>query len=110
MVEFQATYIVKKTRKKHLCCICNRTIPQGFSCRHTTGKSEGEFFNQYLCNTCWELQSKFPYSVCDWSEGYWSNDTFNDSCSDSCSEHKVSTPLQLLNKLNKKKKVLDITI
>lgn len=29
-----------------------------------------------------------------------SNDTFNDSCS----EHEVSTPLQLLNKLNKKEK------
>ena len=96
MVEFQATKIVKKTREAHQCCICNRTIPKGFSCRHATGKSEGEFFSQYLCNTCWELQSKFPDSVCDWWEGYWSNDTFNDSC---C-EHGVSTPLQLLNKLN----------
>ena len=100
MVEFQATKTVKKTRKAHQCCICNRTIPKGFSCFHTTGKSEGEFLSQYLCNTCWELQSKFPDSVCDWWEGYWSNDTFNDSCR----EHGVSTPLQLLNKLNKKEK------
>ena len=46
------------------------------------------------------IQSKFPDSVCDWWEGYWSNDTFNDSC---CG-YEVSTPLQLLNK------VLDITI
>lgn len=43
MVEFQATKIVKKTRKVHQCCICNRTIPKGFSCLHATGKSEGEF-------------------------------------------------------------------
>lgn len=27
MAEFQATKIVKKTRKTHQCCICNRTIP-----------------------------------------------------------------------------------
>lgn len=96
MIEFQATKIVKKTRKEHQCCICNRTIPKRFSCWHATGRSEGDFFNQYLCNTCWELQLKFPDSVSDWWEGYWSNDTF----SESCSELEVATPLQLLNKLN----------
>lgn len=43
MIEFQAVKIVRKTRKEHLCCICNRTIPKGFSCCHATGKSNGEF-------------------------------------------------------------------
>lgn len=99
MADFQTEKIVKRTRKKHLCSLCNRTIPQGFSCHCLTGKSEGEFFKLYLCNTCWELWSQFPDSVCDWWEGYLSNNAFNDSCD----EYEVSTPLQLLNKLNKEK-------
>lgn len=96
MVEFQESRKVKKTRKDHRCTICCRKIPKGFSCWHFTGKAEGKFFSNRLCNTCYELQRDFPDYVCDFNEGYFDSDTFIDSCS----ELGVATPLQLLNKLN----------
>lgn len=94
MIVFQFEKKVK-TRKEHQCCICCRKIPKGFTALNATGKCEEGFFNQYLCNTCYELQREFPDSVCDWEEGYWDSYVY----ADSLNEYGCATPLQLLNKL-----------
>lgn len=99
MLQFQTTKKVR-TRKEHHCCICLRKIPRGFHAINANGMSDGEFFNEYICNTCYELQAEFPESVCDFWEGYWDSDTFFESLS----EFDCETPLQLLTALRKQKK------
>lgn len=90
--------IIKKTRKIHECCLCERKIPKGFSAHFYTGiNEEDEFFNCYLCNTCEALSEEFSESVTDDWEGYFSAQTLLDCMN----ENGVHTPLQLLNKLRK---------
>lgn len=110
-VFFPSTTGEIESRCLHNCWTCKKLVytdadgSAGIQCLERLNCSNGDKWEaddntKYVQEHQVKVPRKFPDSVRNWWEGYWSNDTFNDSC---C-EHGVSAPLQLLNKLNKKEK------
>ena len=97
MTELYESKAVKKTRKAHICEICGRKIPKGFSARVHKGMYDGEFFRYYTCNTCTQLVEKYPAVCVDEDELFVDGAMLYDTMSD----YNCSTPLQLLNKLER---------
>jgi len=52
MSTFGCKQLIVKTRKPHICALCNRNIPVGFSALHQTGMWEGDWQNWYACQFC----------------------------------------------------------
>jgi hypothetical protein len=97
MVEIYNERRVKKTRAGHICEICLRKIPKGFSATFHTGKADGEFFRYYTCNTCTKLSNGFADTCIDPEDLYVDSQRLYDTMS----EYNCHTPLQLLHKLEK---------
>lgn len=95
MTELYENKDIKRTRKIHICEICGRKIPKGFSARLHKGKYDDEFFRYYTCNTCTQLCEKYPAVCIDEDELFVDGQMLYDFMSD----YNCSTPLQLLNKL-----------
>jgi hypothetical protein len=53
---------VRKARKEHRCCECNRVITRGANYVAVRGKYEGDFWSETLCCDCDEIGSAF---ACD---------------------------------------------
>ena len=94
MTELYEFKNIKKTRKGHVCELCLRKIPKGFSARRHKGKSEDRFFTYYTCNTCTKLLNGWQELFVD-DELCLQPDYLNDLMSD----YEYHSPYQLLRRL-----------
>lgn len=94
MTELYGFKNIKKTRKKHVCGLCSRKIPKGFSARLHQGKTEDGFFAYYTCNTCTKLLK-------NWTELFVDDDytVREDYLQDLLSDYNYHSPYQLLRRL-----------
>lgn len=85
---------IKKTRRIHVCELCLRKIPKGFSARFHSGISDDGFFNYYTCNTCTKLLN-------NWQELFTDDDLIirEDYLHDLMSDYDYHSPYQLLRRL-----------
>lgn len=94
MTELYEFKNIKRTRKKHVCELCLRKIPEGFSARRHKGKTEDGFFTYYTCNTCTKLLN-------DWQELFVDDDLTirEDYLDDLMNDYGYHSPYQLLRRL-----------
>ena len=94
MTELYECKNIKRTRKKHVCELCIRKIPEGFSARLHKGKTEDGFFNYYTCNTCTKLLD-------GWQELFVDDDLAirEDYLQDLMNDYNYHSPYQLLRRL-----------
>ncbi len=60
-----------KTRRDHLCSVCNETIPRGNSCMTANGCFDKEMFRIYFHHECLQMLKAF---CCDTGENTWDAD------------------------------------
>lgn len=99
MTELYEFKNIKKTRKVHVCELCLRKIPEGFSSRLHKGKTEDGFFTYYTCNTCTKLLN-------DWQELFVDDDLAirEDYLQDLMNDYNYHSPYQLLRRLEDEQK------
>lgn len=97
-MDFQNEIKISRTRKEHRCFLCNRKIPVGFSATKLKGKNiDGDFYQEYLCNTCNILLHRYTIVFVD----DWTGNIDGDLFAEALVKCNCATPLQLLNALDK---------
>jgi len=90
MSDFSNITSIKSIRKDRHCFLCLRKTEAGNHMNKWTGRYEGSFFSDYICDTC----EKLTHIIDDYGDGFSQGDTL-----EYMDSHGVKTPEDLLEKL-----------
>lgn len=69
-MEFSNTKFIGKSRKDHICCFCQSTIPSGTSYYAQANKYEGEFYILKMCPICRKVTGRLDISYYEYIPTY----------------------------------------